>query len=547
MQQTSLDRLVAALRDPVRYAHPVDRVEVLETHASYVLLAGAYAYKIKKPVKLGFLDFSTLEARRLYCEEELRLNRRTAPQLYLDLVVIAGSDSAPVMGGEGPAIEYAVRMSRFPQEALLDRIARRGDLSPQHMDVLARSTAEFHARIARASPDGSFGTAAQVLAPATQNFEQMLGMVEDPSDTARLRRLREWTGREHAALCDAFEQRRRQGFIRECHGDLHLGNIALLDGVPTPFDGIEFNESFRWTDMMSEIAFLTMDLLDHRLPAAAFRFLNGYLEVTGDYAGVRVLRFYLVYRALVRAKVSCIRAHQPQVRGDEKQRTMREYRGHLQLAERLGEALHGGLVLMHGLSGSGKSVFSQELLESLGAIRLRSDVERKRLHGLEAGARTGSGIDSGIYALAATAQTYARLGALACELLAARHMVVVDAAFLQRRLRDDFSALARKFAVPMVLASCHAPAPVLRDRLSRRERRGDDASEAGLAVLERQLATEQPLGEDEIAYTVAIDSAAPLKSRADAAAAILQLLGGKSTRQVWARTDGGAADFRDSG
>ncbi|MFH1604932.1 MAG: AAA family ATPase, partial [Pseudomonadota bacterium] len=376
------DRLIAALRAPARYPHAVERVELLQTHISCVLLAGDYAYKIKKPVNLGFLDFSTLAARRFYCEEELRLNRRTAPALYLEVLAIGGSEAAPVLGGGGPAIEYALKMRRFAQDALLDHMARCGALAPRHVDALAQSLAAFHAGAARAGPQQSFGTPAHVLAPALQNFAQMQALAHAPKAVALLTRLRDWTLREHALLAGAFEARKRDGWVRECHGDLHLGNIALLDGVPTPFDALEFNPDLRWTDVMNDIAFLAMDLFDHGLPRLARRFLNANLEYTGDYAGVRVLRYYLVYRALVRAKVSCLRVQQPGIAAQEQNSAEHEVSRHLLLAERLAVSAQAALVIMHGLSGSGKTTIAQDLAQTLGAVRLRSDVERKRLHGL---------------------------------------------------------------------------------------------------------------------------------------------------------------------
>ncbi len=499
-----LDRLIAALREPARYAHAVGRVELLQTHISCILLAGDYAYKIKKPVNLGFLDFSTLAARRHYCEEELRLNRRTAPALYLDVLAIGGSESAPVIGGGGAAIEYALRMRRFDQDDLLDRMARRGALTPQHIDALARGLAAFHAEIERAGAGAAFGSPERILAPALQNFEQMLALVSAKADIALLARLRDWSAREHAALAAVFAARKRDGWVRECHGDLHLGNIALLAGVPTPFDGIEFNPDFRWTDVMNEIAFLVMDLLDHGLPRLAFRFLNAYLEFTGDYAGLRVLRFYLVYRALVRAKVSCLRAHQAGVAAREKGDVEREYRRHLHLAERLAAPAHAAMLIMHGLSGSGKTTIAQNLLEALGAVRLRSDVERKRLFGIAAGARSGSGLDQGLYAPEASVRTYARLAELAREVLAARFPVIVDAAFLQRDERERFARLARDAGARFLIAACTAAPAVLRARVAAREREARDASEAGLAVLERQCASAEPLARDEAAHAMTL-------------------------------------------
>jgi hypothetical protein len=502
----SLDRLIAALRAPACYPHAVEQVELLQTHISCILLAGDYAYKIKKPVNLGFLDFSTLDARRHYCEEELRLNRRTAPGLYLEVIPISGSASAPVLGGGGPVIEYALKMRRFEQDALLDRMARRGALTAQHIDALALGLARFHAGIARAGSALEFGSSERILAPTLQNFEQMLELASAKADLVLLARLRDWSAREHASLGAVFDARKRDGWVRECHGDLHLGNIALLDGVPTPFDGIEFSADLRWTDVMNEAAFLMMDLFDHRLPRLAFRFLNAYLELTGDYAGLRVLRFYLVYRALVRAKVSCLRAHQPGMAPREKSEIEQEYRRHLHLAERLAATRHAAMLLMHGLSGSGKTTIAQGLLEALGAVRLRSDVERKRLFGLAPEARSGSGVDAGLYAPGASERTYAHLAGLAREVLAARYPVIVDAAFLKRSWRDRFAEIACGAGAAFVIAACTASPATLRSRVALRERTGRDASEAGLAVLERQLATGEPLAVEESAHALAIDA-----------------------------------------
>lgn len=501
-----LDRLIAALRAPACYPHAAKQVELLQTHISCILLAGDYAYKIKKPVSLGFLDFGSLAARRFYCEEELRLNRRTAPALYLEVVPISGSESAPLLGGGGPAIEYALKMRRFGQDALLDRMARRGALTVQHIDALALGLARFHENIERAGPEREFGSPARILAPALQNFAQMQGLANAKWDFALLARLGDWTTREHAALATQFGARQRGGWVRECHGDLHLGNIVLLDGVPTPFDGIEFSEDLRWTDVMNDVAFLMMDLFDHGLPQFAFRFLNAYLEHGGDYAGLGVLRFYLVYRALVRAKVSRLRAHQPGMAAREQNEIECGYRHHLHLAEHLAARGHPALLIMHGWSGSGKTTVAQSLAEALGAVRLRSDVERKRLYGLEAAARSGSAVEAGLYDPGASERTYTHLEGLARAVLAAGYPVIVDAAFLKRAQRERFAGLARGARADFAIAACAASAATLRARVARREQAGRDASEAGLAVLERQIVSGEPLAADESAHALAIDT-----------------------------------------
>jgi len=500
---TESDRVLAALREPACYPHASGPVELIETHISRVFLAGEYAYKIKKPVNLGFLDFGTLEKRRFYCEEELRLNRRTAPELYLGVVPIADSPEGPRVDRTGKAIEYALKMRRFPQDALADGMARRGELGAPEADAIAAALAAFHAAIP-AAPEGSqFGSPEHVAAPALENFRQIDPLVADPAETARLR---EWTQSESARLRAVFAARKRDGFVRECHGDLHLGNIIFPGGRPLLFDCIEFDPELRWIDVMNEIAFLAMDLREHGLEATAWRFLNGYLEATGDYGGVRVLRYYLVYRAVVRAKIACIREHQPGAGAAVQGRAHQEYGDYLALAGTLAAFGRPALVLMQGLSGSGKTTIAQAMLERIGAIRVRSDVERKRLHGLAAQARTRAQPCGGIYAPESTRLTYDRLERAARDIVESGYCAIVDAAFLRRAEREQFRALARELRAPFLIASCRASETALRSRLARREAAVSDASEAGIAVLENQLKTQEPLGADELAHAVLIDS-----------------------------------------
>jgi uncharacterized protein len=491
-----LPLLIQALHEPACYDHPAQNIRLVETHISWILLTGSYAYKIKKPVNLGFLDFSTLEKRRFYCEEELRLNRRLAASIYLGVVPITGPSSRPVLNGPGDAIEYAVKMVQFPEQARLDRMLAGGELQPRHIDLLARELAEFHGRIGVAGKDEPFGDPEHVYEPVRQNFEQIRPRV-DAQDQAQLRRLQVWSERTFAELRNAFEYRQRGGFIRECHGDAHLANMVWHEQRVMLFDCLEFNANLRWIDTMSEVAFLTMDLDDRGHPGLARRALNGYLEHTGDYEGLTVFRFYQVYRALVRAKVACIRLGQGGLGDSEKQRVREEYLGYAGLAERYTQSLHAALIITHGLSGSGKTWLSQQLLESFDAIRVRSDIERKRLHGIAARERSGSGIDSGIYTAEAGHRTYRRLAELAQAILRTGHPVIVDAAFLKREQRDRFRALAGQERAPFVILDIHAPETMLRDRLRHRSQQPHEASEADAAVLDHQLATNEPLAADE--------------------------------------------------
>ena len=499
--------LFAALQHPECYPHPVDEVRVIETHISWVLLTGTYAYKIKKPVNLGFADFSTLGLRGHYCQEELRLNRRFAPDLYLDVVEIRGTPGDPRVGGEGPLLDYAVKMRQFRQDALAGNLLGREQLGAAEIDALAEGIAKFHATAPVAKASGRLGSSSIVGEQALQNFEQMLPLVKADADDGLLRAVRRWTEREFAARRGALAARRRQGFVRECHGDLHLANVVVFDGRPVPFDCLEFNEELRWIDVMSEVAFLFMDLTHRGRGDLAWRFLNQYLAATGDYAGLEVLRFYAVYRALVRAKVRLIESMQRQQLVPARQRRKGAFREYLALAGKLSEPSAPALVIAHGLSGSGKTTATLSLIEQLGAIRLRSDVERKRLHGFAGMSSSGSGIATGIYTREATAATYRRLGELAGLILRAGHSVVVDAAFLRRTERESFRLLAEAAGVPFAILDFRAPLDVLRARVAERNARADDASEAGLAVLERQIATREPLTPAEMAVAVAVDGA----------------------------------------
>lgn len=439
---------------------------IVETHISWVVLAGDFAWKFKKPVVLPFLDYGTVEKRRASCSAEVRLNRRTAPDLYLGVEEFGG--------------EPAVRMRRFSEALRLDHVCARGELTPAHLSGLARTLVDFHEAAAVAPLASRFGEPAQVLAPALENFDELEALL--PGESERLLRLKNWTLAESERRREAFAARRAAGRVRECHGDLHLGNLVLLDGRVTPFDCIEFNEDFRWIDVASEVAFTWLDLLDHGQPGLACWLLNEWLTGSGDFGALSVLRFYAVYRAMVRSKVAAI-----QGKGGE----ATEY---LAMASRLAAPSAPSLTITHGLSGCGKTTASTArlLADAEGTtVRLRSDVERKRLFGLSPDADSRSGIEGGIYAADATERTYRRLLELAEAALLAGGAVIVDAAFLRRAEREDFLQLAKRLGVPFDILAPTAPLEELRRRIQARQGTGD-ASEATLAVLEKQLEWIEP-------------------------------------------------------
>jgi uncharacterized protein len=498
--------LIAALHDPARYPHAVTHIEVLETHISWVILTGPLAYKIKKPVNLGFLDFTTLDARRHCCEAELRLNRRFAPALYEDVVRITGTAQQPQIDGGGTAIEYAVRMREFPQQALASRLLPAGALAPAHIDALAARLAGLHATAGVAAHGSPYGTPDAVIQCARENFEPLARLLHEPADASSVAALRAWTEAEFSTHWSLFQARQRTGWVRECHGDLHLGNIVMQEDELTPFDCIEFNPALRWIDVVNEIAFLVMDLLDRGSADLAWRVLNAYFEAGGDYAGIAVLRFYLVYRALVRAKVHALRSAQDGLDAAECQRLLAAARGYIALAERCAADTRPAIILLHGLSGSGKSVFAQALAQQLGAIRLRSDVERKRLRGLAPAARTDSALAAGLYTEDVTRATYNRLLNLARSVVNAGYTAIVDATFLRHRQRDLFRRDAAARGVPGIIVALTAPEAILRSRIAARLARGGDASEADPAVLTYQLAQLEALDAGEAAAAVSIDT-----------------------------------------
>lgn len=493
-------RLIQALLDPAAYPHAVSKIELIETHISWVLLTGPYAYKIKKNVQFDFLDFSTLEKRHFYCQEELRFNSRFAPNLYLAVVPITGSDAHPQISGHGVAIEYAVQMKQFDNTQLLSHIAERGALSPAIIDELAVLTAEFHCHAASDTSNSHFGTPEEIHHWFRGNFAHIRPLIHEQSFLRQIAQMEQWGEHTLSQLSQLMEQRKHQGFIRECHGDLHLGNITLIDGKVTPFDGIEFNLGLHWIDVISEIAFVVMDLQQRGFNSLAYRFLNRYLSASGDYEGLALLPYYLVYRALVRCKVALLRWEQHKNLQD-----LQEAESYANLAQQYSQPKPVRLYITHGYSGSGKSTISAQFAEKLGIIHLRSDVERKRL--VDKSQKSSSNeVNQGLYTPENVMLVYNRLAKLASGILDAGFSVLIDAAFLQGTQRQLFAQLAKEKQLNFVILDFYAPEQELKRRVSARQQSGNDASEATLAVLEHQLKTAQPFSEDELEKVIQVDS-----------------------------------------
>jgi len=501
--------LIQSLLQPFPYDHPVHKIELVETHISWVILTGKYAYKIKKPCNLGFLDFSTLAKRKYYCEEELRLNKRLAAPIYLDVIAITGTPGQPVLKDTGPVIEFAIKMIQFPQHVQLDHMLSSGKLDQHHVDTFAHTIADFHSNAPVARPDTDFSNPDHVYHAVAQIFDRIRQQSGAIPFDAEITALERWCKTAFGKLTPLFEQRKQDGSIRECHGDMHLRNLLWWNDQPIAFDCLEFDPDLRWIDILSEVAFLVMDLDSRKQQKWANRFLNTYLEQTGDYGGLPIFRFYLVYRAIVRAMVDLIRSDQPDIASTEKQEAETEFLSYLKLAHSYCQYNKPMLIITHGLSASGKSTLSQQLLEQFGAIRIRSDVERKRMFGLFNTLSpierndTNTSKKQNIYTADAHLKTYDRLRVLAQNILDAGFTVITDAAFLKYKERRSFQQLALSNQDPFIILSFTASADTLRQRIQARK---NDVSDADLEVLEMQLKVSEPLCDCELPFQITIDT-----------------------------------------
>ncbi|MFN9718537.1 MAG: AAA family ATPase [Planctomycetota bacterium] len=517
-------RIIRSLRNPSLWPDAPGHVDLIETHISWVLVTREFAWKIRKPVSFGFIDFSTLELRLRYAEEELRLNRRTSPHLYLGIVPITGTRNAPVIGGEGPVIEYAVQMRRFEQDQLLLRVADAGAIGSDAIIRLAETLAAMHQHVETAHGSSCFGTLEAVSHDALDNFNALASLLpSDDPDMPVLKKLQAWTVAELERLAPVIEQRHQSGMVRECHGDLHLGNIVMIDDRPTLFDCLEFNEQFRWIDVMNEIAFLIMDLEEHRQHSGSRILLNRYLEITGDYHGLKLLQFYIVYRAMVRAKVDLLRCRQSEDEVMSRRMTL-ESSDYLHLAARNAIRSQPILIIMHGVSGSGKSYVSSRLLAKAPCVRIRSDIERKRLSGLGETQRSDGEVNRQLYSVSRSAQTYQRLLNLAELILDAGHSVVVDAVFMSHEHREPFQQLAERLGAPFLILACEAPADILRSRVYARQAANLDPSDADVSVLEKQLSVNRDLELECESHLIRINTASE-SAIDDALRNVCQLLG----------------------
>ena len=497
------------LLNEAAFPHPVSEMRLLETHISWIILTGEFAYKIKKPVSFDFVDYSTLEQRKINCQKEVELNSRYCPAIYLDVVPIFLKREQLTVGEcfadshqESP-VEFAVKMREFSQQSILAQLLRDSKLSPERMEQFAATVAEFH-RQEPPVPVGDLEREAEKLhAEVKDNFDVLQPSLSGTAQAATLESISAWTEKTYQRILPGIKDRIQNGFLKSCHGDLHLNNIILFEDKLVPFDGIEFNPHLQTIDTLNEVAFLFMDLMAHGHGAHAWRFLNTYLELEGGYESLDVFRFFSVYRAMVRAKVAWINCqscaastHNPswvkersadEEPGDKKRREPAHAWDHyLEFAEKVVTENKPTLTITFGFSGSGKSTKALQQVEKDGGIRIRSDVLRMQLKNKD--------LSAPLYSDTTSDQVYRDLRDQSRLILNAGFSVVADATFLSRKHRKWFRELASELNIDFQILACQADTEVLRSRI---KSRANDPSEATVQVLQKQVENHDPLDAQE--------------------------------------------------
>jgi aminoglycoside phosphotransferase family enzyme/predicted kinase len=481
-----LAQLIEALSDPASYPGSVAEVEVRQTHISVVFLAGPHVYKLKKPVEFGFLDFSTLAKRRHYCEEEVRLNRRLAPEVYLGVVPVTRGEGGIRVEDGGEVVEWTVKMRRLPDEAMLPNRLQRGEVGIGVVEALAHKVASFHAQAESGPRIAAFGRFEVVARNAQENFEQSAVHVGTTIHQAVFTRTQTLTEQALAGHRVLIESRAERGVPRDTHGDLRLGHVYVFPDRPPPddlviIDCIEFNERFRFADPVADMAFLVMGLTFQGYRDLARTFTESYFQASGDTEGRALVPYYTAYRAAVRGKVEGLKLARPEISEADRAATLAKARGSWLLA--LGELETAGrkpcLVLIGGLPGAGKSTLARELAEQAEFCVIRSDLVRKELAGAVGLRPNPSAFDEGIYSADWTERTYGECLRRAEGFLFEGKRVLIDASFRAEAQRRTFHETAKRWGVPALFLLCQAGSDAIRERLARR--RGD-ASDADWSV-----------------------------------------------------------------
>lgn len=524
MSTVSIPALIEQMMQPEFYPHVVkEPIELIQTHCSYVLLTGDYAYKLKKPVNFGCLNYSTLQKRQHFCQEELRLNQRTAPEIYLEVLAITQDGDKYQLGGRGEAVEYALKMRQFPQETLFSEMFERGELQEQQIAELGLLVAQYHANAATSDYISSFGEISQLRTGFDENYKQTekyIGVVQTQEQFDETKNYTEKFFQERTGL---FKSRITNKFVRECHGDLHLRNICLWKGKIMLFDCIEFNQLFRFVDVMYDVAFAVMDLEARNRKDLGNIFLNTYIEQTGDYEGLQILPLYLSRQAYVRAKVTSFLLDDPNVPETAKQQATSTAANYYKQAWEYTKPTQGKLILMSGLSGSGKSTTARYLAPKLGAVHLRSDAIRKHLAGIPLLQRGGDDL----YTSEMNQKTYSRLMELGIMLARLGFSVILDAKYDKQQLRGEVIKQASQYQIPLKIINCTAPEQVLFQRLVKRT---GDVADSTADLLPSQMKAAEPFTDKEKSYLKILDTTQPQEAQLKE---VISLLPNYGKKKFW--------------
>ncbi len=467
--------LFQSIKNPQFYGKDVSSVKIIQTHISYVALTGKYAYKIKKPVNFGFLDFSTPEKRKYFCEEEVRLNKRLCPDIYLGVVPITQKDNNLELTGKGKAVEYAVKMKEFPQEKIMTKLLEKEKIREEILDKICDILNNFYKKSEHSKEIDSYGSIEIIKKNTDENFDQTKSVIDVTISIEKFNFIKTSTNQFLAQKKDIFKKRIKEGFVRDCHGDLHSGNIVVSDNKVFIFDCIEFNKRFRYSDVASDIGFLVMDLDFQGHPYHSSYFINKYVEKSNDLGIYDVLNFYKCYRAYVRGKVIGFKLNDLHIDKKEKQEIIKIASKYFDLAYYYALLFSKDLVktkpiffITSGLTGSGKTTIARKISIDYHTHLIGTDEIRKELEGIDKFERHHDAYNTGLYSPDKMLYTYKKALEKADKLLSKGESVTMDATFKTKKLRDMAHNVARKNNANFLILFCITPEKFIKKYLEER-------------------------------------------------------------------------------
>lgn len=480
---------VKGLLRPEVYPHPVAEIKLVQTHISYVFITGDFVYKIKKPVNFGFLDFTTLEKRKHFCEREVVLNKRLSPEIYLGVEPVTTDGKRFFINGPGEVIEYAVKMRQMPQYRMMDVLIKDNKIDQRIIDRIVQKLVPFYAQAATGPEIDFYGEIPQVRFNIEENFAQTEGYIGRALTRERFETIKSYSLSFFEKKVDLFQERIKSGKIRDGHGDLYSANICIADDVYI-YDCIEFNERFRYGDVACDIAFLAMDLDFHRLGDLSGYFIDRFVELSGDRSLIDVLDFYKCYRAYVRGKIHSFSADSKEIGEEDRGRSLSTARKYFALAYRYaGGKRKPVLLVFFGLIAGGKSTMAKVLGKKLNIVPLNSDEIRKKMAGLAPTERRLEPFGQGIYNADFSRSTYTRLREEAAARLEMGESVILDASYKDRAERMALIQMAEELDIPYCFVYCHCPEEETKARLERRRKNRKAVSDGRWEIYMKQVET----------------------------------------------------------